>query len=307
MKLAWLGICLVSKSIKKSHRHCRLSPTTKSPHAVIALSMTTECWEVEQKFAIPDATNDDDDVEERLKRAGMVRTSRTDMVDWYFDVPSKNYPLLRQDCWLRFRGKTNDDSTMIVGQWELKRGGDRPNETTTTTTSSSNSSSKVTVYQEIEGKDALYESQKIIAKFHERQSHNAPNRDTPDDDALSMYQNYSIPVPPVEIPGLTPLARIATQRSSWKATSVSLPLKNLVVDLDSTDFGHSVGEVETVVDDPNQMEQAKNALQNWLIEFLGKEALKGPPPMGKLEYYLSTQRPEILEILVEAGLLPSRS
>eukprot|EP00977_Amphora_coffeiformis_P006620 scaffold1428_cov159-Amphora_coffeaeformis.AAC.10 len=101
------------------------------------------------------------------------------------------------------------------------------------------------------------------------------------------------------------MARIVTHRSTWHPLEKD-DLKNLIVDLDATDFGHAVGEMETLVTDKSQIEAARQDLQKWLKDLLGEAALKGPPPMGKLECYLSTQRPKILEVLVDAGLMPAR-
>jgi thiamine-triphosphatase len=119
---------------------------------------------------------------------------------------------------------------------------------------------------------------------------------------------YEIPPPPVAIPGLHTFARIVTHRSSW-----SLPRDDdgdvagavVVVDLDTTDFGYAVGEVERLVTKASDIEAARRDLQTWLETVLGKDALAGPPPVGKLEYYLQTQQPHVYNILVEEGLVAS--
>ena len=248
-------------------------------------------FEVEQKFAI---TAQDGDLRDRLIRAGLVESNSKEMVDWYFDVPRNDYPLIRQDCWLRYRSSTSSSSSSsssLMGQWELKRG----------TSRDTKSKSKATVYEEIEGEEALLQARELIEAFQASQNtrggakHAAPN----------LHQQDEIPQSPIEITGLAPLARIVTHRSTWRLAKQTDKL--FVVDLDSTDFQYAVGEVETVVTDQSQIEAAQEELQQWLRNVLGEAALQGPPPMGKLEYYLSMQRPEILKILVEAGLMPDRA
>lgn len=250
-------------------------------------------FEVEQKFAITaQDVGTTVDLRDRLIRAGLVESNSKEMVDWYFDVPSNDYPLIRQDCWLRYRSSTSSSSSSsLKGQWELKRG----------TIRDTKSNSKATVYEEIEGEQALLQARELIETFQARQN----TSDGAKHDAPNLYQQHEIPQSPIEITSLAPLARIATQRSTWRSAKQTDKL--FVVDLDSTDFQYAVGEVETVVTDQSQIEAAQEELQQWLRNVLGETALQGPPPMGKLEYYLSTQRPEILEILVEAGLMPNRN
>lgn len=259
--------------------------------------------EVEQKFAISDMAC----VQKRLTEAGFIESStcKKTMVDWYFDVPAANYPLLRQDCWLRYRSTNNENNHKEEeeGQWELKRG---------TPTVKTTKDSKATVYQEIEGTQALLEARELIQSFSQLQSQVPPNNPLDNDhdhNTQYLYHDYKIPQPPVDMPGLEPLARIGTQRSTWRSSSSdSCRLStNVVVDLDTTDFDYAVGEVETIVTDAHQVSIAQEELQTWLRNVLGAAAVQGPPPMGKLEFYLSTQRPEILAVLVEAGLLPQRN
>ena len=291
MKLLSLGFCFLSSNFQRRYRfynqrllHVR-TMTTPSSSADAAAPNKEKTYEVEQKFGIGDIEK----LKERLTHAGFAESSCKEMVDWYFDVPTSSFPLLRQDCWLRYR------SVSSTAQWELKRG--RPK---------SETQSKATVYEEIEGNEALWQSKELIAAFV-----NANGQSTQQENTHQKYDNNDddvdeeeIPQPPVEIDGLTPFARIATQRSTWRSETT-----DWVVDLDvTTNFEHAVGEVETVVSDPALVPAAQDALQTWLEEtLLQGEAPKGPPPMGKLEFYLSTRRPEILEILLEAGLVPNRS
>lgn len=288
-------------------------------------------WEVEQKFAITasgdddDTRDNDDDVRERLTRAGLQESKNCKkMVDWYFDVPEANYPLIRQDCWLRYRSSClssndtdDDDKDEMKGQWELKRG------STSSDVDSKTTTSKATVYEEIEGEEALLQARELIETFQRSQHATADNVSPSSSidaaasanntkEAQNLYLDYDdIPQSPIEIVGLAPLARIGTHRSTWRSSAATTTTgsdnNSLVVDLDATDFQYAVGEVETIVTDKSKIEAAQQELQEWLRQVLGETAVQGPPPMGKLEYYLSKHRPEILEILVEAGLMPTRS
>ena len=100
----------------------------------------------------------------------------------------------------------------------------------------------------------------------------------------------------------------------------------LVVDLDTTDFGYAVGEVEAVVQRPDQVPAARAAIAEFLDTLLlrlydnddeeqddenhdhgdGDQAPKAAA-VGKLEYYLQTRRPDVYQIMVEAGVVPSAS
>lgn len=246
--------------------------------------MASTNLEVEQKFVLktPDA------VRERLQKAGWVEESCIDMVDWYFDVildeEQTYYPLIRQDCWLRYRSKQPNE-----GAWELKKG----------TQSGTKKSSRATVYEELEGEQALLKVQQLVNAF---ESVAVPSSLTTSAHPIhDAFAEHDIPQPPMAIAGLVPLARLGTQRSSWKHSKEN----GMVVDLDMTDFGHAVGEVELVCDTSTDVEAAQARLKAWIESVLDQTTV-GPPPMGKLEYYISTKRPDVYQVLVEEGLLPDR-
>ena len=164
---------------------------------------TTMMLEVEQKFAITDIAS----VQERLIEAGFTTdvTCRKTIFDWYFDVPAANYPLLRQDCWLRYRsststsGNNNDD-----GQWELKRG---------TTNITANKESKATVYQEIEGPQALLQARELIQSYLQQQQSQPPDNPNHHD---NKYRN-----PLLFIDGHVSITDMRTTRANsdflWKS------------------------------------------------------------------------------------------
>lgn len=321
---------LIAMKVARSFVACFLSntPSRRSMNSFSSSVVGRSCamppssatyWEVEQKFVIPSSGDIHaaavlEALYQRLEQAGLTRTATTEIVDWYFDVPSADYPLIRQDCWLRHRSSSSSDKEQPrQGQWELKRGD-----------AAGSKKSKATVYEEIAGEQALQITQEVIARFRDAHANDAAKTQQPQQhpDMGHLYEDHDIPVAPIEIPGLTPLARIATQRSSWRSTttttttttSAEAAAPNIAVDLDTTDFGHAVGEVETLVTDKSQIERARQDLQAWLQTVLGQDAddgsddslAKGPLPMGKLEFYLANKRPDVYKILVEAGLMASR-
>jgi hypothetical protein len=272
----------------------------------------TTCWEVEQKFVLDDATA----VLKRLQDAGLREHGRRHMVDSYFDVAADDYPLIRQDCWLRYRCCTNEgvaatttssSDSRATGQWELKRG-NRESISSSNADNRSEGASRATVYQELEGWEALQATQELLLGGLPPYpiSESSTTQATANTKGLLARDLYEIPPPPVAIPGLQAFARIVTHRSSW-----SLPRDDdddvavVVVDLDTTDFGYAVGEVERLVTKASDIEAARRDLQTWLETVLGEDALAGPPPVGKLEYYLQTQQPHVYNILVEEGLVAS--
>jgi len=263
------------------------SSSSSSLTTPVGTTPTSKAWEVEQKFTIPNPKQ----MMEQLKETGFVEVQQIEMVDWYFDVPP-TYPLIRQDCWLRYRTVASGN-----GRWELKRGNQIEN--------GGDGKSKATVYEEIEGDQALLTCQRLITNSLQKNQRSDEKSGIENDSHHHFYEGQKVPMPPIDIPGLSPIARIVTHRSTWHPLEKD-DSKNLIVDLDTTDFGHAVGEVERLVTDKSQIETALQDLQAWLRDLLGEDALKGSPPMGKLECYLSTRRPEILEVLVDAGLMPAR-
>jgi adenylate cyclase class IV len=261
--------------------------------------------EVERKFSLLGANLDS--LSDRLRQAGLKEAGTKEMVDWYFDRPQ--YPLIRQDCWLRYRttaaidGSNNDGS----GTWQLKQG-----------RKVNQNSSGTTVYEETEGKEALKITQTLLNGCTLTQTTTTTTTTT------ALFDGV-FEVPPIPISGMQPFARIATKRSSWIMpnddndddgnndnsscnSNSSSSNENqhiwLTVDLDTTDFGHAIGEVEAVVTNVQDVTMAHAKIDD-LIEQLqvgGSSSSDGGAAsiiMGKLEYYLKLKRPEILQLIME--------
>lgn len=225
--------------------------------------------EVEEKFSLMDRNMAE--LEDRLRELGFRASEQVSMVDWYFD--NGNYDLLRQDCWLRWR------ETAVDGQWQLKRG--QVKQSTTT------------VYQEIEGVQAVELACSLL-----------PQRAEAGQGRPTINCDHPIPLLPFPNLGLTPFARIVTQRSSWKVAAGKF--RDLTVDLDATDFGYTVGEVEAVVEDKDATTSARKLVQarklvHELIQETGGSA--SGRVAGKLEYYLQRNCPDVFQICIDCGVV----
>eukprot|EP00533_Pseudo-nitzschia_delicatissima_P016656 CAMPEP_0197281510 /NCGR_PEP_ID=MMETSP1432-20130617/22854_1 /TAXON_ID=44447 /ORGANISM="Pseudo-nitzschia delicatissima, Strain UNC1205" /LENGTH=276 /DNA_ID=CAMNT_0042748319 /DNA_START=49 /DNA_END=879 /DNA_ORIENTATION=- len=255
--------------------------------------------EVEQKFPFLDRSR----LEERLREEGFTPAKELTMVDWYFDRfddENLELPLVRKDHWLRYR-ETKDGSD---GEWQLKRGNKK-----------SGGGGGATVYEEIEGIRAV-ESAFSMLKQHASSRKEATETAT--------FDGYPVPVLPIEGCDVVPFARIVTHRAKWKpdpSNSKDTGV-DLVVDLDMTPDGFAVGEVEAVVEgeDCSNIEdqeaaeaqarndravaEARERIQEFLARLLVEEGRSSRPPMGKLEQFLSQNRPQMYKACIESGVIP---
>jgi adenylate cyclase class IV len=227
--------------------------------------------EVEQKFQITDSTN----LESKLKELGFSSKGSAMIVDWYFDN-DKNY-LTTRDCWLRYREKGK------AGQWELKKGrGDQG----------------TTVYEELEGEQAYLAAASILEEAA-LESTEIAKRDQ--ETTLDGFQVPEIPLP--KSYGLHPFCRLETKRSSWYTEASDSPYAGLSVDLDSTNTGHTVGEVEIVCDEA-EVEIGKKRVQTLIMELTGNDGSdSSTTAVGKLEHFLLNNRPEHYAACVASGVI----
>lgn len=245
--------------------------------------MSKKCIEIEEKFPIHNL----DKTISKLNTLGFEQCKETvKFMDWYFDIPN-DWSLCRSDCWLRYRhlgwDKEGNDDTR-KGSWQLKKG----------RTDLTGVSSSTTIYEEFEGDDAFELIEKMIPIMDLR----------PKEDAEMTMDGYRIPILP-RAQVLQPFARIGSFRSSWKHTT---KWENVVVDLDGTDFGHTVGEVEVVLDhDGNEeMKQAQDLIREIIAKLIEDETRNGSA-MGKLETYLIAKKPEVYKACVESGTMKTRN
>jgi thiamine-triphosphatase len=276
-------------------------PTTRAIRTASVrrgMTTTTTTLEVEQKFALLDRNLED--IKARLGQAGFELETVKEMVDWYFDVEGS--VLTRHDCWLRYRQLLSSDAHQ-TGQWELKRG--QPRTIQSKDKTGSTESNSLTVYEEIEGAAAETTACSVLSDFNfSPTSSSSSSSSTPNTTATSTgnFQDHIVPQLGVSNTGLEPFARIVTQRSSWKSTD-KCNWENLSVDLDTTDFGYAVGEVERVVHKQEDVEAARTQVQALIAELCDGVS---DPAVGKLEYFLKRNRPDIYHACVESGTIPVR-
>jgi thiamine-triphosphatase len=263
-------------------------PTTRAIRtASVRRGMTTTTTlEVEQKFALLDRNLED--IKARLRQAGFELDTVKEMVDWYFDVEGS--VLTRHDCWLRYRQLSSSDADQ-TGQWELKRG--QPKTIQSKDGAGSTESSTLTVYEEIEGAAAVSTACSVLSDFNFSPTSSSSAIST------SNFQDHVVPKLGVFNTGLEPFARIVTQRSSWKSTDKG-NWENLSVDLDSTDFGYAVGEVERVVHRQEDVEAARTQVKALIAELCNGSS---DPAVGKLEVFLKKNRLDIYQACVESGTI----
>jgi hypothetical protein len=249
--------------------------------------LSSSLLEVEQKFSFTNRS----DIENRLRREDFVLVKEVTMVDWYFDrfndnddddaddhtdYNSLDLPLVRRDHWLRYREilssednnnkNGSDNNCGGTGKWQLKRGTTARN-TNNNNNNVSSGCSTTTVYEEVEGLDAVRIAHSIL---EQSQSQSQPQKATSSAICNNLFNEYIIPVVPIpDIKNLEPFARIETRRSTWKqkimehnnnnsttndddaSSTFSSLFPNLIVDLDCTPDGYNLGEVEAVVDSKN--------------------------------------------------------
>ena len=221
-------------------------------------STSKRVLEVEQKFALDD--DGSSRVETRLVELGFSKTNEIDMVDWYFDTP--DWSLTPRDCWLRCRETPRGSS------WQLKRG--------------KKHEGGATVYEELEDEEAIEAS---ISLLPNSISHVM----VPEE-----YEGHAVPKIPQPTPArLVPFARIETNRQSWTFDGDSSEAYDgLSIDLDGTQYGYMVGEVEAVVYNDSDVSLAKTRIDALVKEITRDQDASNHVPVGKLEHYLIRHRPD---------------
>ena len=196
---------------------------------------STITLEIEQKFAFDNGGS----LEERLKELGLQKKDCITMVDWYFDLPAPNWVLAPQDYWLRYREKEQG------GSWELKRAGRHGGGTT--------------LYEEIKGLEGFNMALSVVPSFAQDNINRIPK----------TFDGFTVPELPVPS-ALVPFARIETRRSTWffpeTRNGSCDPFRGLSVVLDSTNFGHMVGEVEALVYDEKDISVAREKVVRYRFQ-----------------------------------------
>lgn len=248
------------------------------------------CIEVEQKFS----TEHLDAVQQRLGDIGFIPGKEFRFMDWYFD--NTDFTLCTQDCWLRFRHLSDSPD---MGSWQLKKGRRISNYI------SSGYSS--TIYEEMEGSDAI----DVVEALLEAEVAKTKDIYLDNNDGNAIMDGYAIPqIPRLSGYAIKPFARIETIRSSWKAIatdteSIDQIYDCITVDIDGTDYGYTVGEVETIVTTDEEVNDAKEKVQRVIVEITGEESSGSSSAIGKLETYLIKNRPDVYEACIRSGSMKS--
>ena len=262
--------------------------------------------EIEKKFSIPDAEAANK-MEQRLASLGFEVTHKEHFVDWYFDLPAPHWHFSLMDCWFRYREKKVKvlKNWGWKGAWQVKRGQKKEDGGDNTMENDG-----MTVYEELQGKDAkelilnmLAELGDIIPAVDETMSSSSASNTN------NMHYDHDIPY----LAGserLVPFARLETFRTCYEATNSDGEFSSLKVDVDKTNFGHMVGEVEAVIkdddaDDKMQVDAAKKQIST-LVDLICAKATTTTDSMaaiGKLEYYLMNNQPEHYNACVKAGVI----
>ena len=91
----------------------------------------------------------------------------------------------------------------------------------------------------------------------------------------------------------TPFATINTTRLSYEYGDIH-------IDIDRTDFGYAIGEVERLITDPGQIKDAEKELKRFLSE---RHIAYSHGRMGKVALYLQKHKPDHFHLLVKAGVI----
>mmetsp|Transcript_16629 Transcript_16629/g.47734 ORF Transcript_16629/g.47734 Transcript_16629/m.47734 type:complete len:301 (+) Transcript_16629:59-961(+) len=249
--------------------------------------------EIEEKFPLP---ADIVPVEATLRGLGFSPKGGgvVSFVDTYYDFPSPHWYLTPRDTWLRFRGvKQNDMDSRWEGKWQLK----------IRRKSSEGDNSAAVAYEEIQGGTALDRVSEILASAN-----------FGGDGIEEEYD--AITDAPVAPNNLIPFAQFETTRSSWVIDDKKMPMSEylgLSVDIDATDFGYGVGEVEAILNKGDDMADARKRIGQLVAEICAASsdqtesvtpstATGELPTVGKLETYLMEKRPEHFNAIITAGI-----
>jgi predicted adenylyl cyclase CyaB len=92
--------------------------------------------------------------------------------------------------------------------------------------------------------------------------------------------------------GYKPFCKFATTRRKYK-------VGDFVIDLDKMDFGYKIGEIELMVADESEMENALNRI----LDFAKEKSLVVAPVRGKVIEYLKRKNPGHYQELIDAGVI----
>lgn len=249
------------------------SSSTFVPRYHRSLTTARNMFEVERKFVLDDVEAVVA-IESKLMELGLFKVGEKFMVDWYFDL---SVPVLTpMDNWLRYR-----EVSGTSGSWQLKKGEQH--------------SSGCTVYDEIEGDEAIQQALALVTGTAVQ----LPTK------LNAQHRGYLVPDLPDPSCGLEPFCRLETNRTTWKYAHGDS--RSLTVDLDRSNYGYMVGEVELVVDTKEQVHEAQSRIDEFMRKLIPEQITDSPPAIGKLEHYLKFHRPEHYRACIESGSITTKN
>jgi len=219
----------------------------------------------------------------------------------------------------------------VKGSWQLKRRPYKIDQQEQTQTAAQEQQN-LSVYEELEDEEAiratfdfLSSTKAPVAKKKKKEKYIDSCYSFLPKEAMMMNENGGSNPPSSSTAalikkllgeyGLTPFSVFETKRSSWikqpevaLATGTKTKEENVPVrvDLDETDFGYSVGEVEMIVPSNHEIELAKETIQK-IVDELTREENTADDSVdavyGKLETYLMKNKPSLYEKCVQKGVL----
>ncbi|KAL3771884.1 hypothetical protein ACHAWO_008670 [Cyclotella atomus] len=260
--------------------------------------------EVEKKFPVPEDPTAFTNLKQTLTSLGFQITHEEEFVDWYFDLPAPNWHFSLNDIWIRYREKKwkMNNNYGWRGVWQVKR-----RSATDGDGGTGKDNDGMTVYQEYQGAAAKEmildllcsideESCNIVLDESESTMPGSGYNDVPHLDGAEL---------------LVPFSKFKTFRSCWQIIPDFVNDSNnkfvgLKVDIDRTDIGYAVGEVEAIFEsnsNDGEVELQKKKIRE-LVDLLAnggtdEEAMS----MGKLEYFLQVNSRQHYEACVKAGVI----
>lgn len=110
-------------------------------------------------------------------------------------------------------------------------------------------------------------------------------------EALNLPQSQSL-IETLTENGYRSFAAITTTRSKYKKD-------DLIIDMDSADYGYKIVEIETLVDAKDKIEEAARRI----LDFASRNGLTISPIRGKLIEYLRRNDPRHYQALVQADVV----
>lgn len=254
--------------------------------------------EVEKKFPVSEDPTAFTNLKQTLISLGFEQTHQEEFVDWYFDLPAPNWYFSLNDIWIRYREKKwkMNNNYGWRGTWQVKRGG--------ATESNRKENDGMTVYQEYQGVAAKEMILDLLCNIDEESC----NLNFEESEVLPSSEYNDVP----HLDGaekLVPFSRFKTFRSCWQIpeNGCCTEFQGLKVDIDKTDIGYAVGEVEAVFQagsDAAEVELQKENIRK-LVDLLtsGGADDTSAMSMGKLEYYLQKNCKVHYNACVESGVI----